>query len=244
MTVQRPDPERDAAEVAEATSELLGTAATLSSADLAEPSLLPGWTRGHVLAHVARNADALVNLLTWARTGEETPMYADAAGRDRDIEAGAGRTPEEQLADLRESADRFTAACAALPPAGWAAQVAMRSGRVVAAAEIPWRRLVEVRLHHVDLDAGHGTEDLPDGFTVRGLAWAVDGLAAHEGVAAVRLRDTGSGAEWDLGAAGEPERTVAGPARALLAWVSGRGTGDGLDVDPAGAALPVLPPLG
>lgn len=244
MTVQRPDPEHDAAEVAEATSELLRTAAELSAADLAGPSLLPGWTRGHVLAHVARNADALVNLLTWARTGEETPMYADAATRERDIEAGAARAPQEQLADLRESADRFTAAVAALPPTGWAAQVAMRSGRVVAAAEIPWRRLIEVRLHHVDLDAGPGMGDLPAAFADRELAWLADGLAAHEGVAAVRLRDTGSGAEWDLGAAEEPELTVAGTGRALLAWVSGRGKGDGLDVSPAGHALPALPPLG
>ncbi|MGW5350408.1 maleylpyruvate isomerase family mycothiol-dependent enzyme [Streptomyces sp. NPDC004031] len=244
MTVQRPDPERDAAEVAAATSELLDTAAGLSAEDLARPSLLPGWTRGHVLAHVARNADALVNLLTWARTGEETPMYTDAATRDRDIEAGAARSPEEQLADLRASADRFAAAAAGMPPAGWAAQVTMRSGRVVAAAEVPWLRLVEVRMHHVDLDAGPGTDDLPADFADRELAYVVDRLAAHEGVAAVRLRDTGSGATWDLGAAAEPELTVAGPARALLAWVSGRGTGEKLDVSPAGHALPVLPPLG
>ncbi|NUS12243.1 MAG: maleylpyruvate isomerase family mycothiol-dependent enzyme [Streptomyces sp.] len=244
MTVQRPDPERDAAEVAEATDELLDTAAKLSAEDLAAPSLLPGWTRGHVLSHVARNADALVNLLMWARTGEETPMYADAAARDRDIEAGAGRPPEEQLADLRDSAGRFAAAVAELPPVAWASQVAMRSGRVVAAAEIPWLRLVEVRLHHVDLDAGHGTDDLPAGFADRGLAALVGRLAAHEGVAPVRLHDTGSGATWDLGAAEEPELTAAGPARALLAWVSGRSTGDGLDVSPAGHPLPVLPPLG
>lgn len=244
VTVQRPDPERDAAEVARATEELLDSAAKLSAQELAGPSLLPGWTRGHVLSHLARNADALVNLLTWARTGQETPMYADAATRDRDIEAGAARTGEEHLADLRDSAGRFAAAVADLPPAAWAAQVAMRSGRVIAAAEIPWRRLTEVRLHHVDLDAGHGTADLPADFTDRELAWVVDGLAAHEGIAPVRLRDTGSGAAWDLGAAGEPELTVAGPAHALLAWVSGRGPGDGLDVSPAGHPLPALPPLG
>lgn len=244
MTVQRPDPDADAAEVAEATEQLLGAAAELSAADLSGPSLLPGWTRGHVLAHVARNADALVNLLTWAGTGEETPMYADAATRDRDIEAGAGRTPDEQLDDLRKSADRFSSAVAALPPAAWATQVAMRSGRVIAAAEIPWRRLIEVRLHHVDLDAGHTTDDLPAGFTGRELACVLDGLAAHEGVAPVRLRDTGSGTSWDLGAAAEPELTVSGPSHALLAWVSGRGKGDGLDVSPAGHPLPVLPPLG
>jgi maleylpyruvate isomerase len=243
VTVQRPDPERDAAEVAAATDQLVDTAAKLSAEDLAGPSLLPGWTRGHVLAHVARNADALLNLLTWARTGEETPMYPDAATRDRDIEAGAPRSPEEQLEDLRNSAARFASAAAELPPVAWASQVSMRSGRVVAAAEIPWLRLVEVRLHHVDLDAGHGTDDLPADFADRLLAAAVDGLAAHEGVAAVRLRDTGSGATWDLGAADAPELTVAGPARALLGWVSGRTTGKDLDVTPAEHPLPVLPPL-
>lgn len=243
MTVQRPDPDADAAEVAAATEQLLDAVAELSAEDLAGPSLLPGWTRGHLLSHLARNADALVNLLTWAGTGEETPMYADAATRDRDIEAGAGRAPGEQLDDLRESAGRFADAAAALPPAAWATQVAMRSGRVVAAAEIPWRRLVEVRLHHVDLDAGHTADDLPAGFADRGLAWVIDGLAAHEGVAPVRLRDTGAGTSWDLGAAEEPELTVSGPAPALLAWVSGRSTGDGLDVTPAGAPLPALPPL-
>ena len=109
MTVQRPDPERDAAEAAAATEQLIDSAAGLSAEDLAAPSLLPGWTRGHILAHVARNADALVNLLEWARTGEETPMYPDAATRDRDIEAGAPRSLEEHLEDLRDSAARFTA---------------------------------------------------------------------------------------------------------------------------------------
>jgi maleylpyruvate isomerase len=243
VTVQRPDPERDAAEAAAATEQLIDSAAGLSAEDLAAPSLLPGWTRGHVLAHVARNADALVNLLEWARTGEETPMYPDAATRDRDIEAGAARSLEEHLEDLRDSAARFTAAASGLPPAAWASQVAMRSGRVVAAAEVPWFRLVEVRLHHVDLDAGHTVDDLPADFADRELAVVVDGLAGHEGVAAVRLRDTGSGASWDLGAAAEPELTVAGPARALLGWVSGRSDGAGLDVTPGGRPLPVLPPL-
>jgi maleylpyruvate isomerase len=48
----------------------------LAGVDLDGPSLLPGWSRRTVIAHVARNADALCNLLTWARTGVETPMYA------------------------------------------------------------------------------------------------------------------------------------------------------------------------
>ena len=60
-------------DVERATSRLLATAGSLD-ADPSAPSLLPGWTRGHVLTHVARNADSLVNLLTWARTGVVTPQ--------------------------------------------------------------------------------------------------------------------------------------------------------------------------
>ncbi|MEO3870681.1 maleylpyruvate isomerase N-terminal domain-containing protein [Nonomuraea sp. B12E4] len=61
------------AELASATNRLLATAATLSDADIAAPSRLPGWTRGHVLSHVAQNAGSHLNLLTWARTGIRTP---------------------------------------------------------------------------------------------------------------------------------------------------------------------------
>ena len=62
--------------------------------DLREPSRLPGWTRGHVVTHVARNAEGLCRLLRWARTGIETPMYPSIQARDAAIEAGAGRREE------------------------------------------------------------------------------------------------------------------------------------------------------
>src|SRR5919197_4025618 len=81
--------------------------AGLTDGDARAASRLAGWSRGHVLTHLARNADALVNLLTWARTGVERPMYVSSDQRDADIEAGAGRTADELRADLRESAQRF-----------------------------------------------------------------------------------------------------------------------------------------
>ncbi|MPY78282.1 MAG: maleylpyruvate isomerase family mycothiol-dependent enzyme [Actinophytocola sp.] len=99
------------------------TVAALSPEAIAESSALPGWTRGHVITHVARNADALVNLLTRARTGTPTPMYATPDQRNADIEAGAGRALAEQFDDLRESGRRF-AATAGRSPAG-----AARPGR-------------------------------------------------------------------------------------------------------------------
>src|SRR3954447_544762 len=104
-------------ELAESTERLLATVAKLTDDDLRAPSLLPGWSRGHVLTHVARNADSHVNLLTWARTGVPTPQYPSPEARAAGIEAGAGRPVEEQLADLRESAGRLAQAMREMPAA-------------------------------------------------------------------------------------------------------------------------------
>src|SRR5579863_5967707 len=100
------DPAAAAAELSArlegATERLVSTAAGLSDEQAREASLLPGWSRGHVLTHLARNADALRNLLVWARTGVVTPMYATPDERDENIEAGAGRPAAVLLADLTD----------------------------------------------------------------------------------------------------------------------------------------------
>ena len=82
--------------LAMATERLLTTATALSDAQMRDPSLLPGWTRGHVLTHIARNADGLVNLMRWARTGTKTPMYArGGVGQRRGgREQAVGRLPD------------------------------------------------------------------------------------------------------------------------------------------------------
>lgn len=243
MTRLRLDPDRDLAAVQEATERLLESVRAMDPASVAGPSLLPGWSRGHVLTHLARSADSLVNLFTWARTGVETPQYASIEARNKGIEDGAGRPLEEQFTDLRESAERMREAAESVPPQGWATQLTMRGGTLVVAAEIPWRRLIEVELHHVDLDTGYTTGRLPADFVARELEFVLDGLRAHEGVAAVRLVDTESAARWGTGAAEEYEATVRGAKHALLAWVTGRNKGEDLEVEPRGP-LPTLPPLG
>jgi maleylpyruvate isomerase len=186
VSVQRPDPDRDAAELRQATERLIDSVAAMPPASVAEPSLLPGWSRGHVLAHLSRNADSLVNLLTWARTGEETAQYASSDSRNREIEDGAGRPLTEHLDDLRLSADRLALAIEGIPPQKWAAQVVMRSGRVIAAAEIPYVRLMEVYFHHVDLGLDFTCAHLPEDFATRELAALIDDLSGHEGIAAVQ----------------------------------------------------------
>jgi len=139
-------------DVERATSRLLATAGSLD-ADPSAPSLLPGWTRGHLLTHVARNADSLVNLLTWARTGVVTPQYPSAGQREADIAAGADRPWTVLVADVRESADRFAKAAATLSTGDWAVHLDLPNGPQPAAL-VPWRRLREVEVHHVDLAGG------------------------------------------------------------------------------------------
>ncbi len=87
-------------QIDQATQRLLDDARTLREADLRAPSLLPGWTRAHVLAHVARGADAMRNLLAGARSGRDRPAYASAQAREADIERGAAMRAEDLMADL------------------------------------------------------------------------------------------------------------------------------------------------
>ncbi|HEU5160064.1 MAG TPA: maleylpyruvate isomerase N-terminal domain-containing protein [Streptosporangiaceae bacterium] len=147
-----------------ATERLLAATARLDDQDVRRPSLLPGWTRGHVLTHVARNGEALRNLLTWARTGVETPAYASLEARDRAIEEGAGRTATELHADLTQSAAAFRAAVAMMPEEAWDFVVSALNVPELPMEQVLVRRLNEVVLHHTDLDIGYKPADWPSEF--------------------------------------------------------------------------------
>ncbi|ORT57643.1 maleylpyruvate isomerase family mycothiol-dependent enzyme [Streptomyces sp. CB03238] len=219
----------DLASVREATDRLLTAAAKLD--DAAAPSRLPGWTRGHVLAHLSRNADALVNVL------QGRPMYVSAEARDADIERDAHRPLAVQLDDVRESAARFQAEGEV--PADWDRRVELRNGVTDRAVRLPFRRLVEVELHHVDLGIGYELEDLPQEFTEREIDFLAERFSGHPTVPPTRL--VASGKEWRTGGGEGAGVTVSGPAADLLGWLAGRRDGAALEV--TGDALPVLPPL-
>ncbi|WP_280421802.1 maleylpyruvate isomerase N-terminal domain-containing protein [Nocardia carnea] len=131
---------------------------------LPQPSILPGWTRKHLVAHVAANADALGNLVRWAETGERTPMYTSAEQRNADIAAGAQRSAAELAEWLNASAHELGAAMAALTGEQWRTEVVTAQGRTVPATEIPWLRAREVCVHAVDLGSDTTFADLPDDF--------------------------------------------------------------------------------
>ncbi|WP_030993055.1 maleylpyruvate isomerase family mycothiol-dependent enzyme [Streptomyces sp. NRRL S-1813] len=247
MTLTPPDFPRDVAAVREATDRLLVAVSKLDDAAIGEPSLLPGWTRGHVLAHLARNADALGNLLTWARTEVRTPMYASPEARQADIERGADRPLAAHLEDLKETAARFDAAMDALPEARRAYEVEMRNDVIERADRLPLRRLAELELHHVDLGVGHTVDQLPPAFVDRELAFlATIKFAGHPDLPALELR-ADDGRRWrtgrlDPGSGAEAAPVVVtGSATALVGWLTGRG--DGGKLDSHGSVLPEVPPL-
>jgi maleylpyruvate isomerase len=148
----------------DATARLAVAVEGLTDEEIAAPSLLPGWTRGHVITHVARNADALRNLLVWAHTGVETPSYPSQAARDAGIEAGARRSATELAADIRESGAAFSAEAATLPEQAWQVTVSMLDAEEFPAGRLLPRRLVEVELHHTDLGCGYTRADWPAAF--------------------------------------------------------------------------------
>ncbi|WP_167154037.1 maleylpyruvate isomerase family mycothiol-dependent enzyme [Streptomyces sp. MBT27] len=227
------DHARDLASVREATERLLTAAAALDNASVAEPSRLPGWSRGHVLAHIARNADALVNVLAGR------PMYASAETRDTDIDRDAPRALDVQRADVRDSAAGFQAE--GERPADWSRTVELRNGVTDSAARVPFRRLVEVELHHVDLGIGYELEDLPEDFVRRETDFLADRFAGHKDVPPIALSDD-AGRTWTTGggAEGGPVQ-VSGPAADLMGWLAGRR--DGAALKATGGTLPALPPL-
>ncbi|MDI1458815.1 maleylpyruvate isomerase family mycothiol-dependent enzyme [Streptomyces sp. ATE26] len=143
------------------TDRFVATVASLTDVQVAGDTLVPPWTRGHVITHVARAADSLCRLLTWALTGVETPQYTSMDARAAEIEAGAGRPVAALVADIRHTAARFEDAVRALPPAAWHHEVRMRTGELRTPAALIPTRLRELEIHHADLDVGYSFADIP-----------------------------------------------------------------------------------
>jgi maleylpyruvate isomerase len=189
-------------------------AKAIADAELEHPSLLPGWTRKHVVAHLAANAEALGNLVHWARTGEERRMYTSPEQRNADIETGAQRSAKELRTWFAESAQVLADAIAKLTEEQWQTQVLTAQGREVPATEIPWMRSREVMIHSVDLGTGITFANLSDDF--------LEALCA------------------DIRAKRGSVPDVQGPLAEVAAYLAGRSY-EGV-LSPDGSPAPPLPP--
>lgn len=207
--------------LAGATQKLLGDTIRVADDDWAGPSRLPGWTRGHVATHLARQADGVRRLVGWAATGERAEMYDSPEVRTSEIDAGARRSGLELQVDLDTSAGELERAFEHLNEVhGWSHEVEMRGGLRVPARLLPLARLLEVVLHHVDLDIGYEVDDIEPATAEWLLEWCAFRLRLRDEFPRLELHAE-SGFTITVGSVGDPI-VIRGSSPALLGWVTRR----------------------
>jgi maleylpyruvate isomerase len=185
----------------EAHARLLAGLADLDDATIARPSRLPGWTVGHVVTHLARNADAHVRMVEGAANGEIADQYEGGVeGRAAEIEAGAGRPAAEQVADLAEAIARLELAWDGTAEGVWAHGFGRNPfGELLACADLPFRRWREVEVHHADLGLEFGPAEWTAAYVDTELPRSLAGLPAR-----LSLDDRRTLLAWLMGRAGDP----------------------------------------
>jgi maleylpyruvate isomerase len=158
-----PVPSVEIAGVARAHAALAATIVGLTDQTARQPSRLPGWSVGHVLTHVARNADSVVRRLAGAVAGEVVDQYEGGApGRERAIQDGAGRPAAELVADVLSTNRAVEDALAGAPAEAWDRLTRSVGGEEIPARAVVFLRWGEVEVHHVDLALGYRAADWPD----------------------------------------------------------------------------------
>lgn len=221
--------------IAHETERLVDTAASLANDAVLAPSLCEGWSRGHVLTHVARNADGLARVCRAVLDGSGETMYAADDVRDADIAAGSRRSVRDLTADVRESAEQLAPLLARLGP-GQVGASAERTpgGRRIAAEDVRYLRLRELVYHHVDLNAGFTFEHVAPEVLALFLDETVTNLRRHDALTGLTIRTT----EGDIHTVRDGATHVSGTRAAVLAWLA-RGQTDGVRAD---GPLPDVPP--
>jgi maleylpyruvate isomerase len=193
-------PAADVAECRAAHDRLRAMVVGLTDDDVGRPSRLPDWTIGHVLTHLARNADSVVRRLEGAARDEVLDQYVGGAqGRAAEIEQGAGRLAAAVVADVIETSNAVDAAFTSFSDAHWGRLARGVTGDERPVGDLPFQRWREVDVHLVDLGLGYEPSDWPAALVDRWLPELARRL---------------------------PQRT---DAHALMAWTLGRGPVPDLD---------------
>ena len=220
-----------------ATTRYLQALTVLDEDSVRRPSLLPDWSRAHVVAHLSRNADAFTRVLGQVAAGEPASMYASNEARDADI---ADTVERLDLAGLVENALASTArltealwACEADPDAPYTRVPG--ADRSFPLHTVGPRRRAEVEIHHSDLGTGYEPSTWPSDFSSHMVKQRQDELAQAGGPSMV-LSSTDVGGLWKFGEGQGPE--ILGTVGDLAWWLVGRGDGQGLTC--SAGELPVL----
>ena len=231
------DDERLLAGIESAAEGIRTELAHLTDASVSEDSLLPGWTRGHVLAHVAGVCRGMARQLEYAERGELIELYdGGQEGRTQEIEEGAASSADEHRERTGAALDRALEAFRGLSPEGWERPITYRNGVVRDGGLALWRELV---IHRTDLGTGasqHGWDEAFCGHLLGFLAARVP-----EGMS-FALHPPG---RPDLLIGSGPDTVdVHGRLADILAWLAGRPVDHAsVRAEHAGEAVP-LPQIG
>jgi maleylpyruvate isomerase len=179
-------------------ARLVESIASLSDSDARRDCLLPGWSVGHLLTHLARNADSHTRMLRAAINGEAVHQYdGDDVARTAGIEAGAARSAAQLIEDVATSAVTLESVWDQMTPRAWAGHGINAGGEIWPCRLMPFHRWREVELHRVDLGLGYTSAQWPEGYVSRELAVSLAVL---------------------------PDRLAIDGRQQLLGWLVGRGS--------------------
>ena len=193
--------------------QLLEVVDALDDAGFSAPSLLPGWSRGTLVGHLALNARSHVHLFECASRGETGEQYPGGKGaRERGSEEASHWSRETAVKELRAAVYALEGAWAGAAHDTWLGTATLASGSVVSMHELPFLRWRESVVHLTDLDVGHGWDTWPSLYVRlelerQKMAWA----ASHA-----------------MGLTQLPKAALQLPENQRLAWLLQRTDVDGL----------------
>jgi maleylpyruvate isomerase len=216
-----PQPDLDLDDLKQAELRLTRTVDALRGDDWAAPSLLPDWTRAHVVAHLALNGEALRDVLRGEVDHDRVPMYESQERRDADIAELAAAEPSELRERLLGTLTTFTEAVLAVPEETWERRFARTRGAepTLPLRAVPVMRMREIEIHHADL----GLDYTPDDWTQPFAELVVEGMVKRlDPDAGFRVAPLDTPRSWDVDGVGDDPLVVTGPVRHVAWWLTGR----------------------
>lgn len=189
---------------------------------VARPSNLPGWSVGHVLAHLALDAESMVHLCEAAEQGRITVQYPGGASeRAAHIDRDARAPARSHIERLRDSIDELEGLWLRVDRA-WTGRGEMVSGAVIPITDLPLRRWREVEVRMGDLGISELGCDGPN-------SWSTEYIRRDVRVLTMQWTARGS-----MGMNTLPSVIERLDDRARLAWLLGRAQIEG--IEPAGSS--------
>jgi maleylpyruvate isomerase len=183
------------------TDHLLG----LPDTDPTQPCALPDWTLGHLLTHIARNADSTLRMLSGL-----AQYWKGPESRNADIQLGARRQWGELVEDVRTTGEAVSKRLDEVDD--WSGLITTTTAprpKVM----VPDLRRREIEIHRVDLGLGYGFADLPSDFVRAETRWLEMMWQARQPMGMTPL----------------PAAVRERPEYERLAWLFGRISIDGVD---------------